>query len=377
MKILYVTTISSTVNAFLIPHIKFLIERGNSVGLAFNLIDKLNPELLELGCKIHNIEFQRNPLKIENYNALKKIKKIILEEGYELVHVHTPVASFITRLACMKMKNVKILYTAHGFHFFDGAPKKNWLIYHTLEKIAARWTDGLITMNEEDYRLASNFKLRNRNAVYHVNGVGIDTTKFIPQTNEMKRNLRKEYGYRDEDFILIYVGELSYRKQQDLLIKAISELTGRIANLKLFLVGDGYLYHDYNNLVKRLNVEEHVEFLGYRDDIQQLMSIADIAVSTSRQEGLPVNVLEAMATGLPLIVTDCRGNRDLVSSGENGIVVGVNDVKACANAIEKLYQCKELRNGYSDKSKKRIQKYSLENVINEMKDIYNNYIIVK
>lgn len=372
MKILYVTTISNTVNAFLIPHIRFLIEQGNEVGVAFNTLQEVSSELINIGTKVHQIEFQRNPIKKDNLIAYKKIKKIIADEGYQLIHVHTPVASFITRLACRNMNHVKVLYTAHGFHFFEGAPRKNWVIYHSLEKIAARWTDGLITMNDEDYQHAKKLKLRNPDSIYKVHGVGLDLYKFRPQTSETKRIIRKKYEYPLEDFILIYVGELSFRKQQDLLIKAISRVNKDIPNVRLLLVGDGERLHEYKEIVISLGLENHVEFLGYRKDIHHLMTISDVAISTSRQEGLPVNIMEAMATGLPLIVTDCRGNRDLVRSGKNGFVVGIDDVEACANAIRKLYSSKELRLKFASQNRSLIQNYSLDHVINEMKEIYSD-----
>ena len=373
MKILYVTTISNTVNAFLIPHIKFLIQQGNEVGVAFNIVQDVHPELIKLGCEIYQIEFQRNPLKKDNLMAYQKIKNIILKEGYEFVHVHTPVASFFTRLACRNIKNVKVLYTAHGFHFFEGASKKNWAIYYTLEKIAARWTDVLLTMNEEDYHLARKFKLRKGNAIYKIPGVGLDLNKFSPQTPQAKSRLRDEYGYHVEDFILTYVGELSYRKHQDLIIEAVSLLKEKIPNIKLLLVGGGELLQQYKELANTLGVEKNVEFLGYRKDIHHLMTLSDIAISTSRQEGLPVNVMEAMSTGLPLIVTDCRGNRDLVCHGENGFVVGVEDITACADAIVKLYDSKELRYVFGNENRRLIQAYSLENVIRDMNQIYSEY----
>lgn len=370
MKILYVTTISNTVNAFLIPHIKYLIDKGNDVGVAFKTVQEASPELNELGCKIHEVEFQRSPINKENLNAYKKIKKIIIDEEYDLVHVHTPVASFLTRFACRKKKNIKVLYTAHGFHFFKGAPKKNWLIYYTLEKIAARWTDVIITMNDEDFHFARKLKLRNKGFIYKTHGVGIDLNKFVPQTPEKKASLRHEYKYNEEDFILIYVGELCYRKHQDLLIEAVNMLKGELSNLKLLLVGGGGRANEYKNTVSKLGLEKHVFFLGHRTDVNNLMAISDIAISTSRQEGLPVNVMEAMATGLPLIVTDCRGNRDLVVRGENGIMVGIEDASACADAVRELYYSNELREEFGNKSKELINKYSIENVILEMRNIY-------
>lgn len=372
MKILYVTTISNTVNAFLIPHIKFLLDEGNEVGLAFNKVQDVNPDLIKMGCKVHQVEFQRSPLKKENLFAYKKIKKIIVEEGYELIHVHTPVASFLTRLACRNIKNLKVLYTAHGFHFFKGAPLKNWAIYCPLEAIAAKWTDGLITINDEDYKFAAKLKLRKGGSVYKIHGVGLDFERFSPQTTENKNELRKEYGYQMKDFILMIVGELRYIKHQDLLIETVNKLKQKIPDIKLLLVGGGNLLNEYKNLANSLGVEKNVEFLGFRNDVYHLMKMSDIAISSSRREGLPVNVMEAMATGLPLVVTDCRGNRDLVERGKNGFIVGVDDIEACVLAIEKLYHSIDLRREFGTMNKEMIQLYSKDYVIGELKEIYSN-----
>lgn len=185
-----------------------------------------------------------------------------------------------------------------------------------------------------------------------------------------KEELRKEYGFVENDFILIYVGELSFRKHQDHLIEAVSKLKNKIPNVKLLLVGNGDLYDHYKDLVKQLEVEEQVQLLGYRKDVHKLMTISDIAVSTSRQEGLPVNVMEAMATQLPVVVTDCRGNRDLVSHGVNGFVVGINDIDASASAIEELYYSERLRFQFATNNGKLVQSYSIKQVLTEMEMVY-------
>jgi glycosyltransferase EpsD len=373
MKILYVATVSNTINAFLVPHIKkLLIEKGNQVDIACNIVQGINPDLIKLGCKIYNIEFQRSPFKKANYKAYIKIKKLIASGEYQLVHTHTPVASFLTRLACRNISNIKVLYTVHGFHFFKGAPLINWLLYYPIEKWLSKYTDCLITINDEDYELAVN-KLKAR-SVKKVPGVGVDLNKFVPQKLEKKKELRKQYGYSDDDFILIYVGELNYNKHQDLLIKVVHVLKNKIPNIKLLLVGDGRLIEDYKQQVINLKLEDYIHFLGYRKDVPNLMAIADVAVSASRREGLPVNVMEAMATGLPLVVTDCRGNRDLVANGENGFVVALDDIDAFADAIEKLYNSQELRTKFGRANLEMIKKYSLENVMRCMEEIYRDYI---
>ena len=374
MKILFVTTISNTINAFLIPHIKMLIEQGHEVDIACNIVREITPELLNLGCRVHRIEFERSPLKRGNYKAYKKIINLVLTEGYDLIHTHTPVASFITRLACRNIPDVRILYTAHGFHFYKGAPIKNWILYYTLEYLASRWTDGLLTMNDEDYKAASKFILRKTNAVYKVNGVGINLQKFAPQIPDKKKELRKEYGFNDNDFILIYAAELNYNKHQDLLIKAIKLVRNKIPRIKLLLAGRGSFEEQYRKLVRNLDLEDNVKFLGYRNDIPKLLHISDLAVSSSRREGLPVNVMEAMASGLPLVVTACRGNRDLVSSRENGFLVDIDDAEGFAKAIEKLYHSTKLRKGFGEKSFDLVKPYSLDKILEDMKEIYAYYL---
>lgn len=370
MKVLYVTTISNTVNAFLIPHIKLLIEKGHKVDVAFNVVQEIDPELVEMGCKIHNVAFQRSPISKQNYVAYKKLRRIMKDEDYDMVHVHTPIASIITRIACRDILDLKIVYTAHGFHFMKGAPIKSWLIYYPIERLVARWTDILITINHEDYNVAKRFRLRSKGKIYKVNGVGIDLNKFEPQIIEKKIQIRKEYGYKEDDFILFYAAELNYNKHQDLLIDVVNILKDKIPNIKLLLAGSDTLENEYKEQVKQLGVGNNIEFLGYRGDIPNLLMLSDIAVASSRREGLPVNVMEAMATGLPLVVTNVRGHRDLVDDGENGYVIGVNDIEGFVKSIEKLHKDNELRHKLGRRGLELVQKYSLESVLKEMKSIY-------
>ena len=370
MKILYVTTISNTVNAFLIPHIKMLIDEGHQVDVAFNIEKDVQFDIKKMGCKIHEVPFKRNPLNKSNIRAYKLMKKIIKNERYDLVHTHTPVASTITRLVCRKIDNIKVYYTAHGFHFFKGAPLKNWLIYYPIEKILSRYTDVLITMNDEDYDVSINKDFKARKIV-KVNGVGVSFDRFFAQNNDIKNNLRKKYSYSENDFILIYVGELSYRKHQDLLINTVNLTRKCIPELKLLLVGEGASKSSYENLINKLGIESHVELLGYRKDIPELMQLSDISVSASRHEGLPVNVMEAMSTGLPLVVSACRGNIDLVKDNINGYIVGIDDMEMMHKRILDLYQNTDKREKFNKNNCEFVKKYSLGSVLEEMRHIYS------
>lgn len=177
MKILYVSTLSNTINAFMIPHIKLLIEQGHHVDVACNIDRDISPSLTDSGCEVFDIKFQRSPISKHNYVAYKKLKKLIQEKGYEIVHTHTPVASICVRLACRNMKNVRVMYTAHGFHFFRGGPIKNWLLYYPIEYWLSRYTDVLITINKEDYNRAKRvFKAK---STKYIPGVGLDTKKLV------------------------------------------------------------------------------------------------------------------------------------------------------------------------------------------------------
>ncbi len=347
------------------------MNQGHKVDVAANASNCINTDLIKLGCEIHHINFSRSPFCKNNYRAYKQIKRLILEKGYELIHVHTPIASFLTRLACRKIPNLKVIYTVHGFHFLKGAPLKNWLIYYPVERLSARWTDSLITMNEEDYKIAQKFKIRKGGFINKVNGVGINLEKFQPQTKENKYSMRYKYGYKIEDFILFYAAELNYNKHQDLLINVVSTLKNRIPNIKLLLAGSGPSLGQYKNMVKQLDLVDNVEFLGFRNDIPNLLMLSDIVVASSRREGLPVNVMEAMATGLPVVATDVRGHSDLVKDGENGYLVRLDDIKGFAKAIENLYKDEKLRNKFGKNGIEMVKKYSLNNVLKEMNQIYS------
>ncbi len=384
-RVLIVASVASMIEQFNMPNIKILQNMGFEVHVAANFkfgntisaerISEFKKELAESNVVYYDLEFSRSVLNLwSNYRAYRKLKKLIFDNKYKLVHCHSPIGGVLTRLVVKKIRErgTKVIYTAHGFHFFKGAPLINWLLYYPIEKWLSKYTDCLITINDEDYELAVN-KLKAR-SVKKVPGVGVDLNKFVPQTLEKKKELRKQYGYSDDDFILIYVAELNHNKHQDLLVKVVDVLKNKIPNIKLLLVGAGKLIEDYKQQVRDLKLEEHIHFLGYRKDVPNLMAIADVAVSASRREGLPVNVMEAMATGLPLVVTDCRGNRDLVINGENGFVVGLDDVDAFAGAIERLYNSQELRTKFGRANLEMIKEYSLENVIKYMEEIYRDYI---
>jgi glycosyltransferase EpsD len=374
MKILFVSTTSATINSFLVPHIEMLLDSGHQVDMACNISKPISPILLERGCRVFPMSFQRSPLKKNNFVAYRNLKKLIEGGEYDLVHTHTPIASTLARLACSRgRKGVKVIYTAHGFHFFEGAPLKNWLTYYPIENWLGRYTDVLVTMNKEDYeRAKKKFKSKK---IRLVNGVGVNLNKFAVQTEVEKNRVRQEYGIDPETFILVYAAELTNRKHQDLLISVMDKLVRDIPNSKLLLIGKGPNQEQYQSLINKLQLNDHIELMGFRGDVDKLMMIADVAVSSSRQEGLPVNVMEAMATGLPLVVSGCRGNSDLVKDGKNGFVIYDGLPEHYAEKILRIYSDRELRSEMKNANLADIQKYSTENVLKEMDEIYKELLV--
>lgn len=363
-KCLIVSTVSRQFTLFERGNIEVLKELGYEIHCAANFIDETE-ELNELPIIRHEIDIQRSPFSFKNIKAYKQLRKIIKSNKFDLIHCHSPMGGVLTRLAARKTRKneTKVVYTAHGFHFFKGAPLINWILYYPVEKYLSKYTDCLITINNEDFNIASKkFKARR---VELINGIGVDKDKFnFEISKEEKHELRASIGLNDDDLVIIYVAELSKRKNQIMLLKAIKELKKQgINNVKVLLPGKDSLNGKYQKYVKKNNLEDKIKFLGFRNDIPKLMKISDLCISTSKQEGLPVNIMEAMMCELPIIATNCRGNRDLI---ENINIININDIKELEKNILKF--CNNERNLCSYK----VEKYLKENVKKEIKKIYNN-----
>ncbi|MBM6614820.1 glycosyltransferase family 4 protein [Desemzia sp. RIT804] len=380
-KALVMASVAPMISSFNRDNIRLLQEMGLEVHVLANFAEdsetptgrneQFRQELEANGVTVFDVAIDRNPLKKINLQVFFQIKKIFDQEQYVLIHCHSPIGGVLTRLAAAEARKsgTKVIYTAHGFHFFNGAPRKNWLLYYPVEKWLARYTDCLITINGEDYEAAH---LRKFKAGYltMMDGVGIDQTRFTPTEDVLRGEVREKLGFPQDAFILIYVGELCARKNQQVLIEAAKLLTPYITNLKLLIVGNGDKKESYTQQISELGIEEQVELLGYRGDVHQLMQMSDVVVSSSKQEGLPVNIMEGMATGLPLVVSNCRGNRDLVRDGQNGFVVEKEDAALFAEAIKTLYASKPLRETFGAQSLELIQQYGIKNISIKMKTLY-------
>ena len=336
MRILYVTTISLTMNSFFKPHIEMLVKEGNHVDIACNYKDLALADLYkELGCNFYQIDFSRSPLSKNNIKAFGQLKKVIKNGGYDIVHCHTPNAAVVTRLVCSKFRKkngLKVFYTAHGFHFYKGAPKLNWMVYYPIEKFCSKFTDKLITINKEDYELAKNkFKAKE---VHYVPGVGVDLSKF-ENVHVDKNSKRREIGVPEDAFLLLSVGELNENKNHQIIIKALAKLNNPNIHYAIAGVGDKREY--LLALADELGVSEQLHLLGYRKDIPELNHSADVFCFPSIREGLPLAPIEAMACGLPVIAARNRGTIELVVPDENGFLCECQDATAFASSIEKIF----------------------------------------
>ncbi len=361
-KILF-TSHTANFSKFNRPLMRMLKEQGNEVHYASAGEEEV------LDCDKHfTIPFARSPLKLDNLKAIRQLRSLIEKEKYDLIHTHTPMGSVVTRLAARgarKNYGTKLIYTAHGFHFFKGAPLLNWAIYYPIEKSLARYTDTLITINSEDFsRAKRNFTTQ----VEYITGVGVDIERFQSVSATKKKQLRKEYGFAADDFILIYIAELNGNKNQAFLIKQMEVLKAKIPSIKLIFCGIGSSEATYKKLVNTLDLNDEIKFLGYRKDVDCLLALSDIAVSSSKREGLGVNLIEAMAVGLPLVASHNRGHRDLITSELNGylFISGEDFIEF----VVRLYRDKERVKKIRKHNLSTVSKYSVPASVTTMQNIY-------
>lgn len=343
--------------------IKELVEEGHTVDIAANTsISNVPDEYIELGCKVFPISCTRNPFEKGTLTAIKQLKQIVSEGNYDLVHCHTPIAAMCTRLACRKARKTgtKVVYTAHGFHFYKGAPLQNWLLYYPIEKFCAHFTDVLITINKEDYALAQ--KKMKAKKVEYVPGVGIDVAKFA--NTVVDRDLKRdEIGVPRDAFMLLSIGDLNQNKNHETVIKALAEMND--SSIHYVIAGKGNKKDYLEKLADEKGVNLHL--LGFRGDIPELDKTADVFIFPSYREGLSVSVMEVMASGLPIICSRIRGNTDLVDEN-GGLLFDPMSIAECAEVIRKI-KFSDLVS-MSEYNNNTAQKYEFETINTHMKEIY-------
>lgn len=373
-KVLIITTVSGFVPQFEMNNVRILQSLGYEVhyGTNYNMpvYGEDNLRLNNTGIIRHQIDFVRSPYRIiKNIKAYKQIIKLMKAEKFDLVHCHTPMGGVLGRLAAKATKIPSIIYTAHGFHFFKGAPIINWLIYYPIERHLSKYTDLLITINKEDYKIAKKFKFRHDGKVVYIKGVGINTEiRYNDNVNRLIIN--QEYGIHNSSFIITSVGELSKRKNHRVILEAIAKLGNR--DIKYLICGTGSLENELKRLAYQLNIEEQVIFTGYIKDIHKILSISDGFIFPSLQEGLSVALLEAMSAGLPVICSKIRGNVDLIDDRKGGYLVHPTDVDGFVQALDNLVKNHKSCRQLGLYNKRKVKNFDIKEVSKNMTNIYMN-----
>lgn len=371
-KVLFVATVVKThIMQFHIPYLKLFQDMGWETAVA-SRNDYENPADCVIPCcdTFYDIPFERMPWKPKNLTAYRMLKRIIDKEHFDIIHCHTPVGALIARLAALdaRKKGTKVIYTAHGFHFFTGAPLKNWLLFYPPERMLAPVTDVLITINREDYARAR--KRLPAKRIEYVPGVGICTEKFrnLSIDNQAKR---RALGFGEEDFLILTVAEMTPNKNHITVLNALAALKGREAfrHFHYLICGRGEMWASLEESAKALGISDHVHFLGYRSDAPELYRCCDLFVFMTFREGLSVALMEAMSSAMPVVCTRIRGNTDLIEDGVSGLFCE-NTADALAAMLLRVYADPAGRKRLGQAASERAKLFDEKTVHQQMKEIY-------
>lgn len=377
-KALVAASVASMIDQFNMPNIDILLDLGYEVHVACNFevgsscsderVCEFKATLSKLNVVCHQIDFSRKITKLgANFKAYRQMCSIIKKNAYDLIHCHSPIGGIITRLAAKeaRKKGCNVMYTAHGFHFYEGAPKQNWLIYYPIERFFSRYTDVLITINAEDLALAEKKLHAKKNA--YIPGVGIRTDNMPSVDRGKKRN---SIGVPDDAFMILSAGELNVNKNHSIVIRALAQSDEK--NVHYAIAGKGALCDELLSLSSELGVSDRVHLLGFRTDMRELYMCADAFAFPSYREGLGLAALEAMAASLPLMVADNRGTREYARSGRNAFVCAPDSVEGFADAIKTLANDPELCRSMGIASREDALRFDIENINSTMYELYAN-----
>lgn len=366
-KILMTATVQSHIAQFHKPVIRMLQEMGHRVEVAAknNLHEKKNLTLTEPDA-IHEVKFSRSPFSLKIIPAYRQLKKVIEAGNYDIVHCNTPVAGILSRLACRKLRKqgkIKVLYEAHGLHFFKGGPKSGWLIWYPIERFFSRFADMMVLINKMDYALV--VEKFHTPMVRRIPGIGVNLSQFKDLGNG---NLRQELSLPEDTPIVVSVGELNENKNHKTVIRAISLMKNQ--DTHYCIAGNGPLLQELTDYAQSLGVTDRVHFLGYRRDVPSILRQADVFVLPSRREGLGMAAIEAMSCGLPLVSSNRHGINDYSIEGVTGYKHDPLDSQGFAGSLDKLVSDEALRKKLGEKCKEIAQEFTLEESLKCMKNYY-------
>jgi glycosyltransferase EpsD len=369
-KILFTASIAYHFKAFHLPYLKWFQEHGYETHVACN-------EVMDLPFvdKIWEVDFARNPLSSKNLKAYRQLKEIITQVNFVIINCHTPAASVVTRLASVRARKngASLIYTAHGFHFYKGAPLVYWMFFFPLEIFLTRITDAVITINSEDYNLIK--KNGSKKADYYlIPGIGVNKLNFYPVEASIKLGLRANKNISLEKKILIYAAEFIPRKNHQFIIKSVDSYPESFSDTIILFAGKGKDETKLINKVDELKLNHIISFIGFRSDIDEIYKLADIGISSSKQEGLGLNLVEEMMCGLPLIASEDRGHKEIITHEENGFLFSQNNEKAFADAVYELISDSNLYERFSQNAIVRAKKFELSSSLNAVTSIYRKYL---
>jgi glycosyltransferase EpsD len=368
-KILFVASTFKHLKAFHTPYIELLKNHGHKVDAAAN---DIHIQLNETDSNYH-LPINRSPFSLANLKAIIQLRQLLKKEQYNLIHCHTAMGSVVARVAALTIRNrPKIIYTAHGFHFFKGGPKRNWLIYFPVEWILSFYTDALVTINQEDFDLSKRRLFMKQ--VYKINGVGVNTERFKRITADVKIELRNRFNFSNEAFVLIYAAEYISRKNHHFVIRAAQKLKEEIPNLLVLFAGRGALLEEIKKSIENSELENIVIQLGFVNNIETYYAISDIGISASRQEGLGLNLIEEMFCGLPVVASHDRGHREIIEHGKNGYLYAQDNVSDFVSLIVNLNRQKEERKIISENALESADKFKLSESLKSMEKVYNFFV---
>lgn len=370
MKRLLLTCTDLMAIQFLVPHVKYLSQHGFSVELACSDVGGRLEELRETLAGIapvHAVRLVRSPVSPDNRHGYHDLKKIIDGSRWDVIWTNEPVMGVMTRFAAKKARKsgTKVVYMVHGFHFYTGAPKKNWMLYYPVEKYCSRLCDSIITINREDYERAKTF---HANRVEKMDGIGLDTEKFAACEAD-RETVRAALGIPADAFFAVSVGELKEHKNHAVIIRALAK-TG---NTQIYygICGRGELQEPLQKLAAELQVAERVKLFGYRKDIPEILHAADLFVFPSKRDGLGLAALEAMAARLPLLTSNIRGVSDYVIDGETGYRYGTEDADGFAAGLLRYLENPGLRSRIGAYNAEAVKKYDIRNIEAEVWRLMN------
>lgn len=379
-RVLILASVASMIDYFNMPNIELLQGMGYLVDVACNFeerstcsdekIEELKHTLRKMSVRCYQIDFERSITNItKNIKAFCQVEHLLKKNAYKFIHCHSPIGGAVGRVAG-RLQGTKVIYTAHGFHFYKGAPKKNWLIYYPIEKCLSYLTDILITINKEDYALAG--KKFGMKKLEYIPSVGVDVNKFS-NCKVSKEEKRKELAIPNDKFVLLSVGELSGRKNHQVVIDALGKIND--PSIYYVIAGKGKLCNAYLKTAKEKGVENQLLLLGSRIDVNELCAAADVFVHPSVREGLGMAPLEGMAAGLPLISSYVGGIKDYTKNGVTGCcLTNPMDINAMSAAILKMQKDEDFRRRCAEKNKKIADRFSIEKSKEVTERIYRSII---